>query len=91
MEQLDPTLAKELATRKLEAKFDIQRSRFYEYLLYYHEQELRKPLDKNRHIELICSKLEDVFYGRIQRLMINVPPRSLKTEIVAVAFPARVS
>ena len=89
MEQIDMNLAKELATRKLEAKFDIQRSSFYEYLLYYHEHELKKPLDKNRHIELICSKLEDVFYGRIQRLMINVPPRSLKTEIVAVAFPAR--
>ena len=42
----------------------------------------------NWHIELIASKLEAVLDGRITRLIINVPPRSLKSIIASVAFPA---
>jgi hypothetical protein len=42
----------------------------------------------NWHIELIATKLEAVFDGRIKRLIINVPPRSLKSIMCSVAFPA---
>lgn len=80
---------KELAYRRLEEMFAMQRDSLYEFLLYYWETEKKIKLDENWHIKLICQKLEDVFYGRCKRLMINVPPRSLKTEIVSRIFPAR--
>lgn len=79
----------EIAARQLEQVHQAQRDSLYEFLLYYWEKEKKQPLDKNWHIELICQKLEDIFYGRTKRLMINVPPRSLKTEIVSRIFPAR--
>src|SRR5579872_789946 len=40
------------------------------------------------HNELIASKLEACRRGEITRLIINVPPRSLKSHSAAVAFPA---
>ena len=78
-----------LAQRILAERTVKQRESLYEFLLYYWEQEKKTKLDENRHIKLICDKLEDVFYGRTKRLMINIPPRSLKTEIVSRAFIAR--
>jgi predicted phage terminase large subunit-like protein len=42
----------------------------------------------NWHIDLIAGRLEAVLDGRINRLIINVPPRSLKSVIASVAFPA---
>ena len=44
------------------------------------------PLDENRHIKLMCDTLERVYRKEISRLIINVPPRSLKTEIVSKAY-----
>jgi predicted phage terminase large subunit-like protein len=40
------------------------------------------------HNELIAAKLEACRRGEIKRLIINVPPRSLKSHAVAIAFPA---
>src|SRR3984893_18974054 len=42
----------------------------------------------NWHIELIASELEACRRGETKRLIINVPPRSLKSHCVSVAFPA---
>ncbi len=42
----------------------------------------------NWHIPHICLKLSEVAAGRIRRLNINVPPRSLKSILVSVALPA---
>jgi predicted phage terminase large subunit-like protein len=42
----------------------------------------------NWHIEHVASKLEACRRGEITRLIINVPPRSLKSHAAAVAFPA---
>jgi predicted phage terminase large subunit-like protein len=42
----------------------------------------------NWHQELIAQSLEDVAYGNCQRLIINVPPRHLKSHSASVAFPA---
>ena len=46
------------------------------------------PYLHNWHISLIASKLEAVLDGTITRLIINVPPRSLKSIITSVAFVA---
>jgi predicted phage terminase large subunit-like protein len=42
----------------------------------------------NWHNELIAAKLEACRRGEITRLIINVPPRSLKSHAATVAFPA---
>jgi hypothetical protein len=42
----------------------------------------------NWHLELIAAKLEACRRGEIKRLIINVPPRSLKSLCAPVAFPA---
>ena len=40
------------------------------------------------HIEAIAQRLERVRRGEIRRLIINMPPRSLKSITASVAFPA---
>ena len=40
------------------------------------------------HHDLIAEKLEGVAYGRIDRLMINMPPRHGKSELASRRFPA---
>ena len=42
----------------------------------------------NWHIDLICEYLEAAWEREIQNLIINIPPRSLKSNTVTVAFPA---
>ena len=42
----------------------------------------------NWHLDYLCDVLEDVYNGNIKRLMINIPPRYLKSVICSVAFPA---
>ena len=80
---------KEFAMRQLEQRHAKERDSLYEFIFYTYLHEKKLTIDENRHIKLICEKLEDVFYGRIKRLMINVPPRSLKTQIVSIMYPAR--
>ena len=45
-------------------------------------------LKMNWHIELMAEKLEAFRLGRIKRLIINVPPRQLKSHLATVVFPA---
>jgi hypothetical protein len=42
----------------------------------------------NWHIDLIADRLEKVASGKIKRLIINMPPRSLKSVCISVAWPA---
>jgi hypothetical protein len=42
----------------------------------------------NWHIEVLAAKLEDVRTGRCKRLIVNVPPRHLKSHAISIAFPA---
>src|SRR5215471_4781536 len=45
-------------------------------------------LAMNWHLEIIAVKLAAVYEGRIRRLIINLPPRHLKSLLASVAFPA---
>ena len=47
-----------------------------------------KSLLMNWHIEAIGHHLEQVQRGKIRRLIINLPPRYLKSVMASVAFPA---
>ena len=42
----------------------------------------------NWHIAVIAAELEACWRGETTRLIINVPPRSLKSQAASVAFPA---
>ena len=42
----------------------------------------------NWHLDYLCDTLEAVANGKIKRLIINIPPRYLKSIICSVAFPA---
>ena len=46
------------------------------------------PFFPNWHLDVLASKLEDVRLGRCRRLIINMPPRFLKSHAASVAFPA---
>jgi hypothetical protein len=45
-------------------------------------------LAMNWHVEVIAAKLAAVRAGQIRRLIVNVPPRYLKSLLASVAFPA---
>ena len=42
----------------------------------------------NWHIDVIAAKLTAVWEGKIRRLIINLPPRHLKSLMASIAFPA---
>lgn len=42
----------------------------------------------NWHHEIVAQKLEGVLYGTCRRLIINLPPRYLKSHSASIAFPA---
>lgn len=46
------------------------------------------PFLPNWHIELMAAKLEEVRLGKIRRLIINIPPRHLKSHAASIAFVA---
>src|SRR5690349_3177077 len=46
------------------------------------------PFLRNWHMNAVLYKLEQVRLGKITRLIINLPPRYLKSIMVSVAFPA---
>jgi predicted phage terminase large subunit-like protein len=45
-------------------------------------------LAMNWHLEVIAAKLTEVREGKIRRLIINLPPRHLKSLMASIAFPA---
>src|SRR3989440_7510437 len=45
-------------------------------------------LAMNGHLEVIAAKLAAVRQGKIRRLIINLPPRHLKSLMASIAFPA---
>ena len=78
---------KELACRELESRYSKERDSLYEFMKSYRKEERHEDLIENRHIQEMCRLLESVHRWEIKRLIINIPPRSLKTETVAKMFP----
>lgn len=46
------------------------------------------PFSNNWHIEAVCEHLEAVAAGQIRQLVINIPPRSSKSMLACVLWPA---
>lgn len=62
---------------------------FYEFVKgAWHLVEPGKEFQDNWHIRVLCRVLEDCYYGKIKRLVINVPPGTMKSLLVNVFFPA---
>ena len=47
-----------------------------------------QPFIDSWHIGVLCDYLEAVYHGDIRRLLILIPPRTSKSSIVSVMFPA---
>ena len=54
----------------------------------FHDLNPQAELAMNWHLEVIAAKLTAVQEGKIRRLIINLPPRHLKSLMASVAFPA---
>src|SRR5258705_7897456 len=54
----------------------------------FHDLNPQTGLATNWHLEVIAAKLAAVRAGRIRRLIINLPPRHLKSLMASIAFPA---
>ncbi|MGA7323082.1 MAG: hypothetical protein WBX25_01030 [Rhodomicrobium sp.] len=44
--------------------------------------------EPNWHLEVLAAKLEEVRRGKCKRLIVNIPPRHLKSHTASIAFPA---
>ncbi|HEU5231639.1 MAG TPA: phage terminase large subunit [Terriglobales bacterium] len=72
-EELDPVLRRD----------------FYSFLIRsFVELNPQTDVAENWHIEVIADALERCRRGEIKRLIINLPPRSLKSHCASIAFPA---
>ena len=54
----------------------------------FYELNPQTELAMNWHLYVIAAKLTAVLRGEIQRLIINLPPRHLKSLMASIAFPA---
>ena len=54
----------------------------------FYELNPQTPFAQAAFLEQIAAKLEDCRRGKIKRLIINLPPRSLKSHFTSVALPA---
>ena len=54
----------------------------------FHDLNPQADLAMNWHLEVITAALAAVREGKIRRLIINLPPRHLKSLMASVAFPA---
>ncbi len=77
-----------ILTNKLAAKYILQKC-FYTFL-----KEVYLTLNpgqeflENWHIKYLCTLLEEVENGKHKNIIINIPPRSLKSTIITVAWTA---
>jgi len=54
----------------------------------FHDLNPQAELAMNWHLEVIAAKLTAVREGKIRRLIINLPPRHLKSVLASIVFPA---
>ena len=59
-----------------------------DFIKFVFEEIYRKEFIQNWHHEIICKEAEDVYNEKTRLLIINIPPRYGKTEIVVICFIA---
>lgn len=66
----------------------LYRCRFDAFLRFaYRELHPNQPLIETWHIDVLAEHLDRVARGEIKRLIINLPPRMLKSHAASVALP----
>lgn len=82
-----PLIQRALPSR-LEVERELCRRSLYEFARrVWHVLEPGRAFKDNWHIRAICEHLEAVSRGEIHRLLINVPPRHMKSLLVSVIWP----
>lgn len=72
---------RQVLREKLESDF-----RFFAKYFFFHQKS--QKFDFVEHHGIICDALMDIYFGRSQNLIINIPPRHGKTELVIIMFVA---
>lgn len=81
-------IKRELAIRTLEKRFEDKRLDLFEFIKWYLSEEKKLDFFDSWHYKVICDALMNVYEWKTKRLIINVPPRTWKTEFVTKGFPA---
>lgn len=61
---------------------------FYEFVKHAWKTLENRDFIDGWHVKVLCDHLEAVYYMDIRKLVINLPPRTGKSNIVSVMFPA---
>jgi hypothetical protein len=70
-------------------KFLIQKGGLLKFIeLAWSQLEPAKPFTSNWHIQAICEHLEAITDGKLNRLVINIPPGCMKSLAACVFWPA---
>jgi predicted phage terminase large subunit-like protein len=72
---------------RIEKAYRSQESLRYFVKQAWHVVEPSSPYMHNWHVDAICEHLQAVSEGKIQNLLINMPPRSMKSLCVSVFWP----
>jgi predicted phage terminase large subunit-like protein len=59
-----------------------------DFLIAFLEYESANKWTASPHLELLCDKLQQVAEGKLTRLIVTMPPRHGKSEVVSKKFPA---
>ena len=86
---IKPSILEQLAQTAFlpEVERAVYRNNLYEYIKAAWPVIEPAPFLPNWHIELIAEYLEAVTYGDIKRLLINLPPRYMKSTCVSILWP----
>jgi len=78
----------EKAKRELEKRHKDKHDSLITFIEYFFKNELHKEFSSNWHYKLIAKELEELRDWKTKKLIINVPPRTGKTELITKMFPA---
>ena len=79
---------REKAIRALEQRHKDKHDSLISFIEYFFETELNKEFTSNWHYKVIAKELEELRDWIPKKLIINVPPRTWKTELITKCFPA---
>lgn len=79
---------KELALRQLEKRHKQESDNYIDFVKYWFKEGKKFDFDADNFHYLIATYLEKCYRGEITRLIINIPPRHGKTEMITKCFPA---
>ena len=78
----------EKVKRELERRHKDKTDSLITFIESFFEVELNREFTSNWHYKLIAKELEELRDGVTKKLIINVPPRTWKTELITKCFPA---